>query len=140
MFFAGRVGGVFDLDGSSDDTEKTLIFGHVDRRQLHFDHTFLGASTVVYGSQNTVAGEDADADLRPDGDGEDIFLVDHLESMAVQQTTSGTIGETLTLDGQDETDTYMIKTWGSRDATPRSYIVNVLDTGAEDDGVDVLDV
>ena len=59
--------------------------------------------------------------------------------MAVQQTTSGTIGETLTLDGQDETDTYVIKTWGSQ-ATPRSYIVNVLDTGAEDDGVDVLDV
>ena len=43
MFFAGRVGGVFDLDGSGDDTEQTLIFGHVDRDLFTFDHTFLGA-------------------------------------------------------------------------------------------------
>ena len=139
MFFGGRVGGIFDLDSSGEDTEKTLIFGHVDRDSFTFDHTFLGASTFVYGSQNTVAGEDRDADQHPDGDGEDYFLVDHLESMAVKQTTSEDIGETLTLDGQDETDTYVIKTWGSQ-ATPRSYIVNVLDRGAEDDGVDVLEV
>ena len=44
-------------------------------------------------------------------------------------------GHTLTLDGQAETDHYAIYTTGSQ-GSQRNYVVNVLDTGAPDDGVD----
>ena len=40
MWFAGRVGGFFNLDGSSDKTELTQIFGHTDADQITFDHTY----------------------------------------------------------------------------------------------------
>ena len=135
MMFAGRVGGVFDVDGTADDTRLTAIFGHLDVDSFTFSQATLGAPTTVYGSEDTTAG-----DSGAHGDGEDFFLVDHLESMAVLHTTSGTQGETLTLDGQDRTDLYVVKTWGSQEPQARSYIVNVLDTGASDDGVDVLEV
>ena len=44
-------------------------------------------------------------------------------------------GHTLTLDGQAESDTLRVYTTGSQ-GSPRNYVVNVLDTGAPDDGVD----
>src|SRR5205807_10578528 len=59
-------------------------------------------------------------------------------------------GHTLTLDGQAATDTYVINTTGSQPcfqgsaqvggagSTCHNYIINVLDTGASDDGSDVL--
>ena len=45
------------------------------------------------------------------------------------------LGHTLTLDGQAETDFYTILTTGSQ-GDPRDYVINLLDTGAENDGVD----
>ena len=78
-----------------------------------------------------------------DDDGEDVFAVYYLQSMDVVSRTgaAGTIvpgaGHTLTLDGQADTDYYSVYTTGSHGAT-RNYVVNVLDTGAEDDGVDEL--
>ena len=46
-------------------------------------------------------------------------------------------GHTLTLDGQGETDHYSVYTNGSH-GNIRNYVINVLDTGAPDDGVDEL--
>src|SRR5207249_3264727 len=46
-------------------------------------------------------------------------------------------GDTLTLDGQAGTDTYVVNTTGTHGAF-RNYVINVLDTGAPDDGVDSL--
>ena len=46
-------------------------------------------------------------------------------------------GHTLTLDGQADTDYYTIYTTGSHGAT-RNYVINILDTGAPNDGVDEL--
>jgi hypothetical protein len=45
---------------------------------------------------------------------------------------------TLTLDGQAGSDTYEIYTLGSQGPDTRNYLINVLDTGAPDDGVDEL--
>ena len=44
-------------------------------------------------------------------------------------------GHSLTLDGQGETDYYTIWTLGSH-GDPRNYVINILDTGAPNDGVD----
>ena len=122
MYFAGRVGGVFDLEGADDPTLATLIFGHTDVDDFAFDATYLGADTTVYGSQDLSAAEP---------DGEDRFLVDELQTMDVAA------GHTLTLDGQAKSDTYTVQTTGS-EGTARNYVINVLDTGAPDDGVDEL--
>ncbi|MFL6033947.1 MAG: hypothetical protein ACJ74I_02620, partial [Gaiellaceae bacterium] len=123
MHFAGRVGGLFDPvllggAGSTDKTELTLIFGNFDVDYFDFDHTFLGAKTRVFGSDNEIA-----QDAGPAGDGEDLFVVDHLQTMAVDQ------GDTLMLDGQANNDVYRIFTEGSLGAA-RNYVISVLDTGA----------
>ena len=46
---------------------------------------------------------------------------------------------TLTLDGQAETDFYEVHTLGSQ-GDQRNYVINVLDTGLEDDGVDEMTI
>ena len=48
-------------------------------------------------------------------------------------------GQVLNLDGQGETDHYAVYTNGSHGNT-RNYVINVLDTGAPNDGVDELAV
>ena len=62
--------------------------------------------------------------------------MDVVERTAAGGTTNGA-GHTLTLDGQADTDYYAIYTTGSQGVV-RNYVINVLDTGAEDDGVDEL--
>ena len=49
-------------------------------------------------------------------------------------------GHTLTLDGQADTDTYIVNTNGSNVAVEHNYVINVLDTGAKNDGLDTLTV
>ena len=49
---------------------------------------------------------------------------------------TATAGHSLTLDGQGGTDTYNVWTTGSVLATARNYVINILDSGAENDGVD----
>jgi hypothetical protein len=103
----------------------TRIFGNGDADHITFDQTHLGGFTRVYGSNAVpVAG------ASPSGDGEDEFIVRRLQTM--------TVG-TLTLDGQGESDHYIVETNGTANAD-RNYVVNALDTGAPDDGVDVLTV
>ena len=82
----------------------------------------LGGITRIYGSEDLSAAEP---------DGEDVFTVDYLQTMNVAA------GHTLTLDGEAESDTYTISSTGSQ-GSARNYVINVLDTGASDDGVDEL--
>jgi Ca2+-binding RTX toxin-like protein len=124
MYFAGRVGGVFNLKGADDPTEQTLIFGHTDVDDFTFDGTFLGADTTVYGSDDLSAAEP---------DGEDRFFVDELQTIDVAA------GHTLTLDGQAKSDSYKVQTTGS-EGSARHYVINVLDTGVSSDGVDELEI
>ena len=78
---------------------------------------------------------------QPNSDGEDFFVVNQLQSMVINQETAAGVetGDTLTLDGQSGSDTYVINTTGTH-GDVRNYVVNVLDTGATDDGVDNLSV
>jgi Ca2+-binding RTX toxin-like protein len=115
---------------SAGNTSKTFtrIFGHDQVDTFTFDGTDLDANTTVFGSQNDTA---ALAD-----DGEDRFIVHQLGSMGVN---AAGIGDTLTLDGQADTDTYTVNTTGSQGEL-RNYVINVLDTGAKTDGADTLGV
>ena len=74
LYFAGRLGGVFDLSGAPDKTDQTLVFGHLDVDLITFDHTYLGASTRAYGSYSATPGGAT-------ADGEDLFTVDYLQTM-----------------------------------------------------------
>src|SRR5688500_14300830 len=93
-------------------------------------YVFIGPKTRIRGSHDLDSSGD---------DGEDRFRVFYLQDADVvnnQLNTNGA-GHTLTLDGQADTDYYEVHTTGSR-GNPRHYIVNALDTGASDDGVDEL--
>src|SRR5262249_38613946 len=77
--------------------------------------------------------------------GQDTFTVNQLQTMDTARPysdASGTIirRDTLDLDGQAGTDIYIINTTGSQSVTPSDYVINVLDTGAKDDGVDTLTI
>jgi len=107
----------------------TRIFGNADADTINFDQTYLGGLTRAFGSNTpTPAGAFA-----PLGDDEDLFNVNQLQTMNVAG------GDTLTLDGQSATDFYVIKTTGSQ-AAQRDYVINVLDSGRPDDGVDILSI
>jgi hypothetical protein len=129
---------------------QTNIWGHTDVDTFQFGDAsgitgttvwgqdgfvYLGAKTRVHGSQ--------DADSSGD-DGEDRFLVYYLQDMdatsaPANAATTPNADHTLTLDGQADSDSYTVFTTGSR-GNARNYAINVLDTGASDDGVDTLSV
>ncbi|GGO80245.1 hypothetical protein GCM10011348_16530 [Marinobacterium nitratireducens] len=93
-------------------------------------YIFIGAKTRVYGSQNAT---DSTGD-----DGEDRFIVYYLQDANAQTGPNMTTAaeHTLTLDGQADTDYYAVYTLGSNGPDQRNYVINILDTGEADDGVD----
>ncbi|GAB3043216.1 hypothetical protein GCM10027052_26710 [Parafrigoribacterium mesophilum] len=96
-------------------------------------YIFLGAKTTIHGNATTDSLT---------SDGEDRITVWHLQSMDVVTSPTGLqsgvgAGHTLTLDGQGESDYYAVYTNGSH-GNVRNYVINVLDTGAPDAGVDEL--
>ena len=114
MTFAGRLGGVFDLDGLArrhrEDADlrprrprPLHVRPHVPRRlDVRLRQPEHGRRRGR--GRGSAAGRRRRGPLprRPPG-------VD-----GGQADDSGDIGETLTLDGQDETDTYVIRTWGTQ--------------------------
>jgi hypothetical protein len=145
----------------------TTIFGNDDVDQIQFGDTsggsgqttqgsdgfiYLGSRTTVYGS-DTAPTDGAGVNgkgLSIGDDGEDRFRVYFLQDTAtvtspsmldaLQALGQADAGHTLTLDGQADTDTYEIYVLGSDGTDERNYVINALDTGAEDDGVDELHV
>lgn len=124
--------------------ERTAIFGHTDNDTFNYLQTKLGGDTYNYGSQNPTASQ---AD-----DGEDFFFVDRLQTLDTVRGTytdsqSNVLGmrDALTLDGQADTDAYLVVTHGSINGNGglggiSDYVVNTLDTGAANDGVDTLTI
>ena len=109
----------------------TRIFGNTDADTITFDQTFLGGRTRVYGSNAPTCTSHNAASCAgvyaPAGDSEDFFTVNGLQTMfdpssatdaANPSTGDVRAGHTLTLDGQDGTDTYVVNTTGSQ-AVPR---------------------
>ena len=128
-----RVWGHTDVDLfrlGSDDGLPTPA----DRLENHGDdgYVFIGSRTTIRGGPDT--------DSTNGDDGEDRFEVYYLQDAAVTTGPAtaalAAAGHALTLDGQAETDRYEVWTTGSRSASPRNYVINLLDTGAPDDGVD----
>jgi len=123
-------------------------------------YIFLGSATRAYGSADAPALTGLNGkDLTTGDDGEDLFRVYFLQDTTTVTSPSilsnpndsvpgygpdltdldrENAAHTLTLDGQADTDTYEIYVIGSDGNDTRNYIVNALDTGAEDDGVDEL--
>ncbi|HTH04977.1 MAG TPA: hypothetical protein VL916_03865, partial [Ilumatobacteraceae bacterium] len=128
ILLAGRLGGLFQLDGTptpANRTDLAFVFGHIDVDVITFDETYLGTRTLALGSENLSATDETACGTgapTPCGDGEDFFVVDHLN------TPDNPVAHTLTLDGQAGNDLYEIFTEGSRGAS-RDYVINVLDTG-----------
>src|SRR4029077_20972517 len=123
------------------------IFGNAEADSFFFDRTYLGGRTRVYGSNaptcSAVASEAACSGVyAPLGDGDDFFVVNQLQTMNVAA------GHTLTLDGQAGNNTYTINTTGSQPcfagdptgAPCHDYVINVLNTGAPDDGISYLTI
>src|SRR5262249_52357733 len=146
------VGTTMDFRGSITPgpgaTDRPGISGNDDDDTFLFNQTFLGGQTNVYGSKApTPAGSSAPLD-----DGLDQFTVNQLKSMETARplvTPDHGITvrrDTLDLDGQAGTDTYLVNTTGSMGAAVAGlanvsdYVINVLDTGANDDGVDTLTI
>jgi len=140
---------------TGNPVQTTEIWGHTDVDTIQFGdpsgqdlfggpdlsvpgsdgYIFIGSRTIARGSENLDSGGD---------DGEDEFRVWYLQSANVvaapaQLDTGNGAGHSLTLDGQADTDYYTTYTTGSHGAV-RNYVVNVLDTGAADDGVDELTI
>ncbi len=99
-------------------------------------YIFLGSKTTIHGNATLTSNT---------ADGEDEITVWYLQTMDVLtsptglQTSGNGAGHTLNLDGQGETDHYSIYTNGSHGSI-RNYVINVLDTGPANQGVDELDV
>ena len=114
------VGSVITLGGTVKSAPvphvvTTVVLGGVDADTFVFNQTSLVGSTAVYG-----------------GLGSDSFVVNQLASMDV------TDGDTLTLDGQGAADLYTVNTAGSLSTDAHNYVINVLDSGAPNDGSNVL--
>ncbi|HEY9239276.1 MAG TPA: hypothetical protein VIP10_10605, partial [Burkholderiaceae bacterium] len=107
----------------------TQIFGHDEVDTFTFHQTKLDANTRVHGSYATTAA------ATPDG--EDRFVVNQLQSMHVFADGSG---DTLTLDGQTDSDRYTVNTTGSQSAGGNNYVINVLDSGPRTDAEDRLEM
>ncbi|WP_203230655.1 calcium-binding protein [Agromyces humi] len=96
-------------------------------------YIFFGSKTTIHGNATLASGT---------ADGEDRITVWYLQSMNVVTSPTGLqtgtgAGHTLNLDGQGESDFYAVYTNGSH-GNIRNYVINVLDTGAPDAGVDEL--
>ena len=114
------VGSVITLGGTIKSAPvphvvTTVVLGGADADTFVFNQTSLVGSTAVYG-----------------GPGSDSFVVNQLASMDVAD------GDTLTLDGQGGADLYTVNTAGSLSTDAHNYVINVLDSGAPDDGSNVL--
>ncbi|HEX6131969.1 MAG TPA: hypothetical protein VF044_09565, partial [Actinomycetota bacterium] len=106
-------------------------------------YIFLGSKTIARGSDNPITAGDG-AHNPSIADGEDVFTVWYLQSMDVVSApaqladpAAPAADHSLTLDGQADTDYYTVYTTGSH-TSYRNYAINVLDTGAQNDGVDEL--
>ncbi|MGY3658239.1 hypothetical protein [Bradyrhizobium sp. USDA 376] len=108
---------------------------------LNVTATVLTLSAVNFVRAESVSAKVKNNKVAPAGDSEDFFIVNQLQSMVITQETQTGVetGDTLTLDGQSASDTYVINTTGTHGEV-RNYVVNVLDTGAAADGVDNLTV
>ena len=126
-------------------SERSSLFGANDNDRFNYWETKLGGDTYNYGSASVATGG-------PGNDGEDRFFVDRLQDLT---TVRGTyidshvnvlpVRDALTLDGQDQTDTTVVVTHGSMNANGglggiSDYLINALDTGAANDGVDTLTI
>jgi Ca2+-binding RTX toxin-like protein len=77
--------------------------------------------------------------------GDDLLIVDHMTTLAtlrnrIDDASGADVRDAVDMDGRGGTDTYLVLTHGSLATGTHDYIVNVLDTGAKNDGEDTLTI
>jgi hypothetical protein len=103
------------------------------------------ASTLMLAASPAVSNEGpVTATIAPfagPGSGSDFFVVNQLQSMENINgpDTPSAGGDALTLDGQGGGNTYVVNSAGSQHGQ-NNYVINVLDTGAPDEGTSSLSV
>ncbi|MGE4427667.1 MAG: hypothetical protein AB7G37_14550, partial [Solirubrobacteraceae bacterium] len=135
-------GAIITLEGSIA-APLILVFGNSHDDVFLLDHVALGGRTRLYGSstptpESSTDPQASDADrnrFAPEGDGDDVFIVNRLPTM--QGVASG---NTVTIDGQSGSNTVTIQTSGSQSQIDADYVINVLGTGAPDTGVQTLNI
>src|SRR5262249_16188163 len=142
-----KIGDVITVDNPLDAT---------DLNNRSFTVTGVTATALTVSAARVVTPKTVSVKIKdtrfnsfaPTGDSEDFFVVNQLQSMVDVQTAPATLfpntltpdrTDTLTLDGQAGSDTYVINTTGTH-GDVRNYVVNVLDTGGPTDGVNNLSV
>jgi hypothetical protein len=118
----------------------TRVFGNAEADTIIFDETFLGGETRAYGDSVATA---LNALAAPCGGGtqcNDTFIVNRLMTMIpVGALIDGSLGSSLTLDGQSGSNVYTIYTSGSQFGS-NNYMINVLGSHSPSDGSDTLNV
>jgi hypothetical protein len=146
-YTAGGPGGVMTEIFGNNDVDFIQFgdpTGSTGGTSLNSDgYIFLGSKTRAYGSQAVPAYNATTGKFVSSGDdGEDRFFVYFLQDTTTQTGPNvTTVAEhTLTLDGQADSDVYEVHTLGSNGEDDRNYVINVLDTGEENDDVDELTI
>ncbi|MEO0465131.1 MAG: hypothetical protein AAF216_01205 [Pseudomonadota bacterium] len=124
----------------------TQIFGGTDVDLVQFgDETGSAGTTtqgqdgyIFLGSKTQVFGDEGEDDIKVYYLQDTATVTSPAQLDALTALDQENAEHTLRLDGQDGTDTYEVFTLGSNGPDARNYIINVLDTGASDDGVDEL--
>jgi hypothetical protein len=115
------------------------FYGNADDDRFTFNQTYIGGETFAYGSNAASMGYDPGN--APQGDaGSDQFVVNHLQTMPGGPGDTApleTARPTLNLDGQNGSDTYLIRTNGSA-SVESDYVINVIDAGAADNEINTL--
>src|SRR5262249_46817932 len=140
----GSNGAILPGSDPADDStgnHETRIFGNADHDAFSFNQTKLYGQTFVYGSNVATPG----------GTGRATFTANQWQSLTpggpstyatstptYPAGTTATRRDTLDLDGQAGSDAYTVNTTGSQAASPSDSIINVLDSGAPNDGADTL--
>ncbi|KPJ80692.1 MAG: hypothetical protein AMJ58_07790, partial [Gammaproteobacteria bacterium SG8_30] len=123
------VGSRIDLDGSIDSTT-TLITGERDDDYVDFQVEALAGHTTVEGDTDGLPG------------GSDTIRLDRLPTIATSHDRPGDpagaalVRDTIDLDGRGGSDHVIVNLSGDR----TDYLVNVVDSGAQNDGADTLTI
>ncbi|HET6789273.1 MAG TPA: hypothetical protein VFH49_15005, partial [Aquabacterium sp.] len=134
----GDTGNV-DAVGTTITIENTLdavaieIAGERQDDVITLRPTLIVGHTRVLGDTDGLAG------------GDDLIIVDRMSTMQtthdrLDDAISAQVRDTVDLDGRGGTDTYVVYTHGSDAVGTHDYILNVLDSGAKNDGLDTLNI
>jgi len=131
--------GNLDATGTTLLAEGSLTSNEIELAGQRQNDTITLRPTAVSGHVRMLGDTDGLAG------GDDLLIVDHMTTLNAQRDrlddgVTGLVRDSVDMDGRGGTDTYTVLTHGSLAAGTHDYIVNVLDSGAKNDGLDTLNI